>query len=112
MSIPKECNERTTPSIIVEFIDEKGDPVVPSAAWYRIDDHLSETEIKGDTEISGLDSSVEIVLTQTETQIIDDNNFYEIRRVTVRFDYGTTKHGNDQLFLKILNLKGITSPAS
>jgi hypothetical protein len=96
---PKEINERTTPTIVVTFKDENGNPVIPGAGYYRIDDHLSETEILDETAIPGLDTSVEIVLTQEQTRILDDANEYEIRRLTVRWDYGSDRHGNAEYFL-------------
>ena len=75
-------NERTTPIVTVAFTDESGDPVAPAEAFYRIDDCQSGTEITGDTEIATPGTSEDIVLTQAETAILDENHEYEIRRIT------------------------------
>ena len=104
-------NERTTPIVTLAFTDENGDPVAPMEAFYRIDDCQSGTEITGDTEIVSPGVSEEIVLSQAETAILDENHEYETRRVTVWWSYGPLgdKHGNGQYFLRIKNLGGITA---
>jgi len=108
----EEVNERTTPKVTVAFTDENGAPVVPNNAWYRIDDAFSETAMLAETAISPLASSVDIELTQSDTTILDENNEFEIRRITTRWKYWTGsrwKWDANEYFLKIKNLAGVTA---
>lgn len=105
-----EVNERTTPVLTFAFTDEDGDPVTPTAATYAIEDVGSWTEILAETNITGLDTSVDITLTQAQTRILTETNPYEARRITVKFDYGSSKHGNLEEVIRIKNLYGVTTP--
>lgn len=107
---PEEVNERTTPVVTISFKDEDEAPAIPSSASYRIDDHGSEVQILDNTVITPLDSTIEIKLTQEHTRILTPTNDHEIRRITVWWAYGSSKYGNGECFLKVLNLKGIPDP--
>ena len=104
-----EVNERTTPVITVAFTDEDDEAVTPTAATYQIDDFGSGTEILAETEIESLDTSISLTLTQAQTRILDETHYYEIRRITVKFDYGSSKHGNKRYLLKVKNLSAVTT---
>lgn len=112
-----EVTERSTWITTVSFTDEDEDPVVPASASYRIDDVGSDTEIRDDTEISPLDSEVDIILTAADTSILDETRPYETRRVTVSWTYPTaaspsvTGTGTKEYLLNVVNLKGVTTPS-
>ena len=107
-----QCNERSTFVVTVAFTDDSGDPVAPSAATYRIDDEKSRTNIVSPTAISPLDDSVDIVITSDQNFIIRSRREFEIRTVTVEFDYGSGKHGTAQYKYKLLNLYGVVDVPS
>lgn len=105
-----EVNQRGTWITTVDFTNEDGDAVTPTAAVYRIDDIGSGTVVRGNTAIESLSSSIEITWSATDTAILDESHAYETRRLTVFYDYSTGKHGSPkQYFLNVINLFGITS---
>lgn len=112
-----QVNERGTWVTTVAFTDEDGNAVVPASASYRIDDVGSDTEVRGDTAISALASSVEILWTAADTSILDETKPYETRRMTVTWTYATatspsvTGNGSEEYLLNVTNLKGVTTPS-
>ncbi len=108
----EDVNERTTPTVEIDFTDELGQPVIPDHVFYKIEDCFTGILMAGPTEIPGPGSpptSAEIVLTQSDTSILDEKNEYEIRRLTAWWTYGADGHNNAQYFLKVKNLPGITT---
>lgn len=105
-------NERTTLVLTISFKDEDDLPVVPSAAHYRIDDVASSTVIKAETALAPLASSIDLEILKGWNSMVAESRPYEIRRVTVEFDYGTGKHGTEEYLYKIVNLYGVTIEAS
>jgi hypothetical protein len=106
-------NERSTVVITVAFTDDDGAPVTPDAATYRIDDRASRTTILPATAIGSLASSVDLTITSEQNAIIRPRNRFEIRTITVEFDYdGNTRHGTAQYEYRLMNLYGVVDVAS
>lgn len=107
-----ECNERSTWLVDVAFFDDEGNPVTPSAATVRIDDEKNRTNIRPAESISPLSTTVTIEVTADENYIIKSRAKYEVRTVTVGFDYGVGRHGNTEYKYKVLNLYGVVDVPS
>lgn len=110
-----ECTERTTFVITVSFTDEDDNPVTPTTATYRLDDKESRTTIISSTSIGSPSSSVDIVITSDQNFIIRSRKEYEIRRLTVEFDYegsGGPSHGTAEYRYKLVNLYGVVDVPS
>jgi hypothetical protein len=107
-----EFNERATTFITVTFSDEDGTLVTPDAATYRIDDEASRTNIQAATSIGSLSTSVDLEITSEQNAILRPRKPFEIRTVTVEFDYGAGKHGTGQYRYKLLNLYGVVDVPS
>lgn len=106
-------NERSTVLITVTFTDDNGDPVTPSSATYRVDDRASRTAILAATSIGSLSTSVDLTITSEQNAIVRPRKAFEVRTVTVEFDYdGSTKHGTAQYEYKLVNLYGVVDVAS
>lgn len=106
-----EVNERSTYFITVSFLDEDGDPVTPNAATYRLDNLTRpKTNIIPATAFPSLSTSVDIVISSDHNQIYNNRNSYELRELTVEFDYdGSTKHGTAKYSYNVLNLYGVVT---
>lgn len=105
-------NEGTTWITTVTFTDENGDPATPTSASYRIDDVGNNLEVRPDTDITGLSSAVDLMWTEADTQIIDPNNPYETRRMTVTWSYGDpTGHGTEEYLLQVKNMRNFAVPS-
>jgi hypothetical protein len=106
-------NERATVVITVAFTDDDGVAVTPDSATYRIDDRASRTNILPATAVGSLASSVDLTITSEQNAIIRSRKPFEIRTMTVEFDYdGSTKHGTAQYEYKLVNLYGVVDVAS
>jgi hypothetical protein len=107
-----QYNERATVVVTVSFKDEDGDLVTPDSATYRIDDEGNRTNILPSTVISPLGTSADIEITSEQNAILRPRNKFEIRTVTVEFDYDTDKHGTGEYRYKLMNLYGVVDVAS
>ena len=107
-----ECNERSTWLVDVAFFDDEGAPVTPDAATVRIDDEKRRVNIRPQTAIAPLDDTVTIEITSDENYIIRPRSKYEVRTVTVEFDYGIGRHGTTQYRYKVINLYGVVDVPS
>lgn len=107
-----ECNERSTWLVDVAFFDDDGAPVTPSAATVRIDDEKNRTNIRPATAIGSLNTTVTLEITADENYIIRPRAKYEVRTVTVGFDYGVGRHGNTEYRYKVINLYGVVDVPS
>jgi len=106
-------NERSTMVLTVAFLDDDNTPVTPDAATYRIDDRANRRNIVPSTAINSLSSSVEIEVTGDQNFIIRNRRDYEVRTVTVEFDYdGSTRHGTAEYNYKLVNLYGVVDVPS
>jgi hypothetical protein len=55
---------------------------------------------------------VDLEITDEQNAIIRPRKPYEIRTITVEFDYGAGKHGTGQYRYKLLNLYGVVDVPS
>lgn len=109
------CNERSQLAITISFLDENSDPVTPTAATYRIDDQASRTSIQSATAISPLSTTVDIIITSDQNYIVRSRKPFEIRTVTVEFDYTSEAgpaHATAQYRYKLINLYGVVDVPS
>lgn len=109
------CNERATFTITVSFLDEDEVAVTPDSATYRIDDQASRTNIQSATAISPLSTTVDIIITSDQNHIVRSRKPFEIRTVTVEFDYTSDAgpaHGTAQYKYKLINLYGVVDVPS
>ncbi len=105
-----EVNERTSYTLTVSFFDEDSVAVIPDAATVRIDDQQRRTSIRPLEAIGSLATTVDIEVTSEENRIIRTRSEFEIRTVTVEWDYtspGGPKHGTTQYRYRLLNLYGV-----
>ena len=108
-----ECNERSTVVLAVTFADENGDPVTPDSATYRIDDRQRRTNLFTATAFPSLGASVDLEIHSDYNRILRSRSDYEIRTVTVEFDYdGGSKHGTAEYRYKVINLYGVVTVPS
>lgn len=105
-----EVNERSTYVLTVSFFDEDDAPVTPTSASYRIHDQQRRTEITPTTSLSGT-TTADIEITPTENRILRRRAAYEVRTVTVMWDYGVGKSATAQYRYKLINLYGVDLPS-
>lgn len=112
MSI-ETCNERSTWKTTIAFTDEDGEAVAPSSAQYQIDDICSGSALRESTSITELDTEVDVIWEPGDTAILDEVNAYELRRMTVDWQYGSPSisYGHQEYLLQIKNLRGVTTPS-
>jgi len=79
----------------------------------RIDDEKRRTAIRATEAIPSLSTFVDIEITSDENYIIRSRSDYEVRTVTVEYDYdGSTKHGTAEYRYKLINLYGVVDVPS
>lgn len=108
-------NERSSVTITVTFTDEDGVEVEPDSATYRLDDEAARVNIQPATAISPLSESIELVITSEQNAIIKPRSKFEIRTVTVEWDYTSDNgpaHGTAEYRYKLLNLYGVVDVMS
>lgn len=81
-------NEGSYHKINIPFVDLDGNAVRPDTASYRIDDLLSETEIKETTFFNPESTSYDLEIPGELNVIVDDTQRLETRVVTIAFYYG------------------------
>lgn len=110
-----EVNERSDFPLRISFFDEDSNPASPTAATYRVDDEQNRTNLQPVTSISILSESLDLWIDSDWNRIIRSRSKYEIRTVTVEYDYESTdgpKHSTSQYRYKVLNLYGVVDVAS
>ena len=110
-----EVNERTAFVVHVVFTDEDGAPETPTAATYRVDDEERKVNIVPVTAITPLSTSADIVITSDQNFILRPRNDFEIRTVTVEWDYTSAlgaMHATSQYQYKLINLYGVVDVPS
>lgn len=109
-----EVNERTSLTLTVSFFDENEVAVTPDSATYRIDSMQGNrgTAVLAATAISPLSTTADLEITSNQNQIIRQRNPFEIKVVTVEFNYGGGKRGTAEYRYKVLNLYGVVNVAS
>lgn len=109
-----EVNERTTLILTVSYFDDGDTPVTPDSATYRIDSLQGSrgTAVLAATAIGSLSTANDIEITSDQNQIIRQRNAYEIKVVTVEFEYGSDRRGTSEYRYKVINLYGVVNVAS
>ena len=101
-------NKKTTYFVNITFKDEDGVEVTPTAAWYNLYCETNQSAILGDTSITGLSTSVDVVVTATQNDIITSTNKSEQKLMTVRFTYdGGQYQGTNEYRWVVQNLPRI-----
>ncbi len=107
-------NERSNWTSKVSFIDQDRNPVTPDSASYRIDDVGSLTEIRSETPLEVEATEIDIKWESTDTAILDKSHPFELRRMTVSWQYlddnDELQDGNEQYLLHVRNLPGVPEP--
>lgn len=75
--------------LTLEFYDQNGDPVVPQSITYDVYCITTDTLLTDDASVSPA-TSVQIVLTATDTAMQSAANNVEKRRVCVTVTYGAS----------------------
>jgi hypothetical protein len=101
-------NEKSTAIVTASFKNESGVAFTPTQAWYSLYCETSNTEIKADTELTGLGTTKDIEITPTENKIQSSANTSEVKVLTVRFTYGVAKQGTGQYRYLVTNLVNLT----
>lgn len=101
-------NEKTTSIVTLTFTNENDDAVTPDSGSYRIDDVDSGTAIKAATAFTPTSSTHEITISSTENSILNTDNDYEQRVLTVTTTYSGGKVCTAEYFYMVKNLQKIT----
>jgi hypothetical protein len=83
-----EINEGTSCVISIDFKDEDGIAVVPTAGRYRIDDAESEHTVKHWTAFVPVTSNIMLYIDHNDNRLIAQEHKRETRIVTVEYTYG------------------------
>lgn len=101
-------NKKTTYFVNVTFKDEDGVAVTPTAAWYNLFCETTNRSILGDTAIGSLSTSVDVVVTAAQNDILVSTNSTERKLMTLRFTYGSEAYqGTNEYRWDVLNLPRI-----
>jgi hypothetical protein len=106
----KKINRRSTGFADLEFRDEDGDHVIPTAATAKIHDRETETVIRAATALTGLYHEMTFAITEAENEIITHTENREVHVITVEFDYLSevgTAHGTGECEFMVENLEGV-----
>jgi len=101
-------NEKTTCKIRATFKDEDKVAVTPSSGTYSLYDEESETEILAPTAFTPTSNVHDFTITATQNQIIDSSNPFEVRLLTLTYNYGAGKSGTEDYRYKVKNLSRIS----
>lgn len=96
--------EKSTAYLTISFYDKSGALNVPNTITYRIDDVASGLQVRADTAIGAVASSVEINLTAADNAILNTTNRNEQRRVTVVATYGVSDQVTDEYLYEVVSL--------
>lgn len=109
MGVMTTVNEQTTLIVTVEFFDQDGVAVVPSAATYGLDDVATgKVIVAAGTAFPSLGTTVNLEITSTQNSIVDTTRPFEIHRLTVSATYATTRKVTDEYLFRVTNLAGVT----
>ena len=97
-------NEKSTIILPINFRDENGDAVTPTSATVRIDDKGSGTQIRAEAAISVTSSTYDLTVTGAENEILDQENDYETRVITLAWAYDVSSIGATEYTYNVKNL--------
>jgi hypothetical protein len=81
-------NEGSTLSLSVEFLSETGTPISPRRAFWKIEDLMSGTIVKDWTEIPNPAPKIYLSIGSDICSILDQTNSSEVKRITVKAEFG------------------------
>jgi hypothetical protein len=92
----------------ISFLDEAYQLFVPGSIRYRLDDQSDTSQLTTvlDWQSVTPDSTVEITIPASANDILNDQNAYETRVLTVQSDYGTDNQLSEDLTYRVRNLSG------
>lgn len=102
-------NEGQTSLIEVTFRDENNQLVIPTTAFYSIYCETQKQVVLAETQIQNPTSVTEIVITGAQNAILNKDNPWEDRLITVRWTWGASRDGVLEFRYRVLNFKQIGS---
>ena len=100
-----QVNERSTAVLSMTFTDESKTAVTPTSARYCIVDELSGTILTDWTAFTPSSSTHNLLLDQSNNQIIDSERDIETRIITVVFEYNSgTRQCSSEFRYEVKNL--------
>jgi hypothetical protein len=101
-------NEGSTLSLSVEFLSEMGTPITPHRVFWKIEDLMSGTIVKDWTEISSPASMMHLTIGPDICAILDQTNSLEVKRVTIKAEFGPNVVVVQEKDIIVENLGGTT----
>lgn len=80
----KIVNEGSAGTLDITFYDNNGVAMVPATAYYKITDFETNTEIRGYTQITPLNTTVTITMLPEDNAIINNSLSHEKKIVTIK----------------------------
>lgn len=100
-------SEGSRQKFAVSFKDEDYQPFLPTSIRYRLDDKTDDiTTVILDWQTITPDYRVEITIPSSANAILNDQNVYETRVLTIQSDYGTDNQLSEDETYRVRNLKG------
>jgi hypothetical protein len=101
-------SEQSRQKFAVSFKDEDYQPFVPTTVRYRLDDKTDDitTVILDWQAVATLGARIEILIPSSANAILNDQNTYETRVLTIQSDYGTDNQLSEDETYRIRNLQG------
>jgi len=103
-------NEQTDYTLTLDFHDESGLAITPSAATYKIDDAWTDTAIKAVTAFTPVAHEYDLQIPYSLNKIVDIMNPVEERVVSVQYTYSGTKKGASEHRYLVRNLSKVVTP--
>lgn len=100
-------SEGSRQKFAISFKDEDYQPFLPTSVRYRLDDKTDDiTTVILDWQDVTPDFRVEITIPSSANAILNDQNSYETRVLTIQSDYGTDNQLSEDETYRVRNLKG------
>lgn len=100
--------EQSRQKFAISFKDEDYQPFVPTTIRYRLDDKTDDitTVVLDWQTVDTPDSRIEILIPSSANAILNDQNAYETRVLTIQSDYGTDNQLTEDETYRVRNLSG------
>lgn len=100
-------SEASRQKFAVSFKDEDYQPFLPTSVRYRLDDKTDDiTTVLIDWQDVTPAYRIEITIPSSANVILNDQNVYETRVLTIQSDYGTDNQLSEDETYRVRNLKG------
>ncbi len=100
-------NEGSTGWLTVEFKDRLGVLGPPTTASYQIDCLTTGQVVRISTPLSAPGGTVELMITPSDTVILNATNRIEIKRITVTSQFGVDDAHNEEFEYRVKNLQKV-----